>query len=343
MWFDLKTDFLRERFRLELYFYTGIQHNFGMLDLHSSHNRTHFHLLESLCPVWCKTGLNLLQATVKQGIADQVPRLGAALAFYAMLSLMPMLALILLGLTALYGSTESGSDIHDSIAQFAGARQADAVQQILDPLLAAHPGNTGFLAAASNLVILFFGATGLFNQLQDVMNFLWRIPARKEKALNHMIRERLFSFLIIVSVGLILIASIAANAAIGFALRYATSIVPVFARIAELVTWLINFGFMALVFALAFKIIPDQKIRWGDVGWGALFTALLFSGGQFLIGFYLGHAHVMDGYGAAGSLVALLIWIYYSAQICFFGAEFTQIYAHRFGSRKEAAHSFPGS
>jgi len=287
------------------------------------------------CPAWCLASWRLLVETVTRGIKDRVPQLGAALAFYAMLSVMPMLVLLLSAAGFFYGAEESGGHIDQLVMHYFGARQAEVVQNLLS--MATQKQQVGTSLAIVNILILIFGASGVFTQLQDVLNYIWRTPARPGRAIIRMLKEHFLSFIMLLGTGLLMVTLVIASMILTAAINFATSLMPLFAKGVQSITLLANFGILTLVFAFTFKVIPAMKIAWCDVWIGAALASVLFGVGQFVIGFYLGHSGLIAGYGAAGSLVALLIWIYYSAQIYFFGAEFTYLYAHRFGSYKEIA------
>lgn len=283
-------------------------------------------------PVRLRPGFDLLKQTIQQGLADNVPRLGAALAFYGLLSLVPLFVLLLSAMGWLYGKEAAHEHINSILLQYISPQQAQDIQKLADS--ASQHAEIGVVPALLNFFILIFGASSVFNHLQDVLNFIWKTGERKETALLRAIRERLFSFAMMLGVALILIGLVIVNSIVVVAIRLTNELLPGTAKLAQVINLGVSFAVMTCVFACVFKVIPDRKIFWGDVFWGAVLTAFLFAAGQFAISLYLTHANIIAGYGAAGSIVALMLWIYYSAQIFFFGAEFTHIYASRLGSRK---------
>ena len=276
----------------------------------------------------------LITATLKQALSDDIPKLGAALAFYAMLSIVPMLVL-LVGLGSFfYGHEVARDQIHTIIIRFAGNQEADTVQNILDA--SQHYAQMSRGTAIFNIAILLYGASGVFNQLQDTLNLIWRAPPRKGTAFTIFVKENVFSYFIVFGVGLLLIVSVILNAALTVGIQYAVGLFPSLGKLAQFCNAIFGWIVMSGIYALAFRFIPNRKILWKDVWLGAALTALLSLVGQLAVGFYLGHSNLAAGYGAGGSLVALLIWLYYFAQIFFFGATFTQIYAERYGDAQSS-------
>ncbi len=300
------------------------------------------------------SGWSLLLTSAQRFSHDDIPRLGAALAFYAMLSLGPLLALVL----TITGSIFGRHAATDQIQQVFGHSIGDEGMNVLRTLSSAPllPDQIGIAGAAANLILLFVGATGIFNQIQHVFDLIWRSARPKPKTRQDMIfsliKERGVSFLMVLAIGLLLAFFAGASAFLSATIKFATGLLPQLAVGAQIANVLFSFGVMSLIFAVAFKIIPHAGMRWRDVWTGALLTAALFAAGQIGIGFYLAHTNLMSGYGAAGSLVALLIWFYYMAQIFFFGAEFTYMCADRSDSNQDknlaqaiahSATSNPGS
>jgi membrane protein len=196
---------------------------------------------------------------------------------------------------------------------------------------------TSLIAAALGIGALLFGATGVFIQLQDALNTMWEVSPKPNRGIMGMIRERFLSFAMVVGVGFLLLVSLVVSAGLAALEGYLVGLLPQMQLIMQIVSYLISFAVITLIFALVFKYVPDAEIDWRDVWWGAAFTALLFTLGQIGIGLYLGNTDFTAQYGTAGALVVILLWIYYSAMISFFGAEFTQVYANRYGSRVVAA------
>jgi membrane protein len=292
----------------------------------------------------------LFLQTIKKGFADDIPRLGAALAFYGILSIVPMLALLLWAAAPFYGTDVAGAQIYDLVRQFSGPEEAATIQNMLKA--SAHYAQTAGGMAVVNFAILFFGASGVFTEMQDGLNLIWKKSLKQKPTIVIVLKEHVVSLIMVVAIAFLLIVSVLFDAALGMATRVATGIVPSLARLAQAGNLFATFCVMASVLSFTFKMLPDENIAWRDVWAGAVITGFLFTLGRFLIGFYLAHATVIAGYGEAGSLVALMIWAYYSAQLFFFGAEFTHLYAHRFGSlrqtedinaNREARHLSPES
>ena len=268
----------------------------------------------------------LLRLSAERTLADGIPSRGAALAFYAMLSITPMLVLLLKVTSFIYNRQAAGDQIQYLVTRFAGAQEADAVNSILTASSSQQGGVTLF-----SLVILLFGASGVFTQLQNTLNDIWKAPAEKRETLMAFAKEHFISFVAVVSAGLLFVLSMGLGTALAAFLHSATEMLPALAAAAEIFVVLSNFAVTAVIFACSLKFLPRVEVAWRAVWPGAALTALLFTLGQFLIGFYIGHTNLAAGFGAAGPMVALIVWIYYSAQIYFFGAEFTRVYAEREG------------
>ena len=279
-----------------------------------------------------KSGIDLVKATFGQWSADKAPRLGAALAFYSVLSMGPLLMLALSAAGLLFGHDAAQGKIVAQIQGVIGDQGARAIQDMLTE--AARKKTTGTVAAIIGLITLFVGASGVFGQLQDAMNTIWQVKLEKRGILS-LIQHRFLSFSMVLGTGFLLLTSLVLSSALAALDNYTSSFVTGFAVALHVLNAIISIGVISALFALIFKYMPDAKIAWRDVWIGAVLTAILFTVGKFAIGLYIGHSSFSSSYGAAGSLVVILVWIYYSAQILFFGAEFTQVYANRFGSRIE--------
>lgn len=252
--------------------------------------------------------------------ADYAPSMGAALAYYALFSIAPLL-LIVLGIAGFFfGQQAARGELFGVLAGLMGDDAARAVEGLLAH--ASRPAS-GIIAMAVGGLTLLFGASGVFNELQTDLDRIWRAPARAG-SLREMARTRLLGFALILIVALLLIASLAASTAIS---------VLADSWAAPLADAALSVALLTLGFALVYKIVPRARIGWRDVWLGAAVTAVLFVVGKFLIGLYLGRAAPASAFGAAGSLVVLMLWVYYSAQIFLLGAEFTRLYAHERGSR----------
>jgi membrane protein len=262
---------------------------------------------------------------------DKCPRLGAALAFYTLLSLAPML-LVVIGITGLVlGDARTAREqVVTQFRDLSGEQGAEAVGVMLDNTKS--PAG-GVLSTAIGVVVLVVGATGVFVQLQDSLNAVWNVPDRPSKGLGiwSLVKGHLLSFAAVCGLGFLLLVSLALGAGLSGLQGWLE------ARIGGGSWWLgwanslVSLLLAAVLFAFIFKVLPAAKVSWRSVWVGAGVTAALFTLGKYLIGEYLGRAAVGSSFGAAGSLVALLVWVYYSAQLLLLGAEFTQVYATRFG------------
>lgn len=260
---------------------------------------------------------------------DKAAQLGAALAFYSILSLAPLLIIAISVAGLVFGEEAARGEVSTQIEGMVGPQGAKAVESMLTN--ARRPA-AGTVAAVFGIVMLLVGASGVFGQLQDAMNTIWEVPPKKEAGIWGMVKSRFLSFTLVLGVGFLLLISLLLSAIISGASEYMNGIWPHLEPLWHLANALVSFVVVMLLFAMIFKFLPDTTVAWRDVWVGAALTALLFTVGKFLIGLYLGKSSIASAYGAAGSLVVLLVWIYYSAQILFFGAELTQVYARRHGS-----------
>jgi membrane protein len=273
----------------------------------------------------------LLKETLFEWYADRGSRLGAALAFYTLFSLAPLL-MISIAITALvFGREIAYTQLIQQIEVFIGLEGARVIQATIENT--SRP-STGIMATLIGLATMLFGATIVFNELQDALNVIWKVTSKPRRSMAiGLMWDRLLAFCIVVAVGLLLLLSIVANAVLNAMMQIFGDILP------RHVDWLrtANFVFalvtVTLLFIMVYKVLPDIEIGWVEVLVGAIVTAILFMLGKFLIELYLGYSTAASVYGAAASLVILLMWIYYSAQILYFGAEFTKVYAKYRGHR----------
>jgi membrane protein len=273
----------------------------------------------------------LLKETGFEWYADRGPRLGAALAFYTLFSLAPLLIIITAIAALAYGEDVAHAQIMRQIEELIGGEGAEAIRSIIEN--ASRP-SSGAVATLIGLATLLFGATVVFNELQDALNTIWDIPPKPERGMViGMIRDRFLSFTMVLSIGFLLLASMLANTILTAVVQNFGDLLPSRAYFLRLANFVLFLGIVTLLFAMIYKVLPDTTIAWSDVVIGAVATSLLFAIGKFLIGLYLVYSSVVSAYGAAGSLVVVLVWVYYSAQIFYFGAEFTKVYATRRGHR----------
>jgi membrane protein len=265
-------------------------------------------------------------------VDDHAQSMGAALAFYTIFSIAPLLLIVISVAGFFFGEDAARGEIYGQLHELLGSRGALAVQGLLE---SASRSTDSTLATVLGLLFLYIGATSVFAELQDALGRIWRAPQRpKSSGLWNLLRARLLSFGLILCIGFLLIVSLAFSAALAALSRWwdpASTGWLTFARVSQFGLGVVM---MTAVFAMIYKIMPRVPIDWRDVWVGAAVTSLLFIFGKYLIGAYIGHAAVTSSFGAAASLIVVLLWVYYSAQIFLFGAEFTWVYTHRHGSRK---------
>lgn len=277
----------------------------------------------------------LLRITAAEWWNDNTFRLAAAVAFYTIFSLAPVLVITVAvgGLVTDRGSDEVRAALVEEIARLVGDEGGDAVEQVLGS--AAIQANSP-LAALLGVVTVLIGSTFVFVELQAALNEIWDVkPAPTRSMIRGFLSDRLRSFGVALGVGFVLVVSLVMSAFLNSAEKRVDRILPGVVPVWQSLNALVSLLLVALLFALVYKYLPDVKIRWTDVAIGSLVTAALFSVGKYLIGVYLGRMAFGSVFGSAGSFVVFLVWIYYSALICFFGAEFTHVYARRYGSHIE--------
>ena len=254
---------------------------------------------------------------------------GAALAFYTLFSMTPILMLSIVVAGSVFGADAAQGEIVAQVQGLVGPNGAKAIQALL---AAARDPASGLVATLVASVLLLVGASSVFAELKDSLDELWGIAKPRQSAFSVFLRTRLLSFGMVLALAFLLLVSLIVSAVLAMLERYAGGVLGSFAAVLATFTTLISSGVIACMFAIIYKTLPDAPLTWRDVWIGAAFTAGLFSLGKYVIGFYLGNSGVASSFGAAGSLIALLLWVYYSAQIFFLGAEFTRQYALWFGS-----------
>src|ERR1043166_1572596 len=273
-----------------------------------------------------KVIVDLFQRTATEWIADDAPQLGAALAYYSVFSPAPMVMLIIAIIGVLFRDDPAGawSRITEQMSYFLDKSAITMVEQI------AHQVSTpakSAIGGAIGFALALFGASGVFGQLQNALNIIWGVKAKPGRGIWVFVRSRFLSFALIAGIGFLLLVSLVIEAAIKGFSHYLQSFLPGALTIIVPIYLFFDFVVVAALFAMIFKVLPNAIIRWRDVWIGALLTALLFLLGKWALGIYLGSGAAASAYGAASSLITLLLWIYYSSQILLFGAEFTQVYA----------------
>ena len=263
---------------------------------------------------------------------DYAPSMGAALAYYTLFSIAPLVLIVVSVAGLAFGEDAARRQIFDELRGLMGDQGAMAVQGLLQSV---SKPREGIVSTVVGVVVMLVGATTVLSELQNSLDRIWRAPAPQRSGLWLLLRSRLLSFGMILGIGFLLIVSLIASAALT---ALGTWWAPVFggwARVGEAANFILSFVLVTAMFALIYKTMPRVHIHWRDVWIGAAVTALLFTIGKSLIGLYIGKSGFASGFGAAGSLVVLLFWMYYSAQIFLLGAEFTAVYAHTFGSRRD--------
>jgi membrane protein len=259
---------------------------------------------------------------------DKASLLAAALAYYTVFSITPLLVIAIAIVGAVFGQEAARGEIIAQINDLVGSEGAQAIEMALAN---ANQPQLGSIASLISVVVLLIGASGVFAQLQEALNTVWNITVKPNVGLWNFIQKRLLSFGMVLAIGFLLLVSLIISAILSGISKLEFNILPGLTIFWQLLNFLVSLGFITVLFALIYKYLPDVKIRWRDVWVGAAITALLFSLGKYLIGLYLGQGSLGSTYGAAGSLIVFLAWVFYSAQILLFGAELTEVYARRYG------------
>ncbi len=272
----------------------------------------------------------VLKETFNQWWDDNVSRLSAALAYYTLFSLAPLVMIAVAVAGLVFGREAASGELYAQIQRLAGSEGARAVQSIVE---SANKPGTGVTAIAAGVVTLLAGASGAFVALQDALNTIWGVrPRPEESSLRGFVRARLLLFAMVLGIGFLLLVSLVITAALAFLGKYMATLLPLPSAVFHGLNVAVSLAVITTLFALIFKVLPDAQFPWREVWVGAAMTAALFIAGELLIGLYLGRGSVGSTFGAAASLVVVLVWVYYSAQVLLFGAEFTQVYVNKFGS-----------
>lgn len=281
--------------------------------------------------------VSLFKQTFSEWQEDKVPVFAAALSYYTVFALAPLLIIVISLLGLFFGQGQAQAQLVTQLQSLFGPEVADTVQGMIEAR-AQQGGNV--LGTIVGFVVLLFGATGVFAQLQNALNAIWEVKPAPGAGIWHLVKVRLLSLGMILTLGFLLLVSLVISAVLAALNGAFSGDLPGADLLWQVANTVVSLAVITLLFALMFKYLPDARIRWRDVWIGAVFTALLFTLGKFLLGLYLGNSGVASAYGAAGSLVLLLLWVFYSAQIVLFGGEFTQVYAKRRGGGVEpAAHA----
>ncbi|MBY4898603.1 YihY/virulence factor BrkB family protein [Cupriavidus sp. AU9028] len=272
----------------------------------------------------------LLRDTVSNWSDDYAPSMGAAIAYYTVFSVAPLLLIVISVAGIVFGAEAAQGAVVSQLEGFVGTEGARAIE---DMLVAVSKPETSAVMTVVGFFTLLVGATTVFAELQSALDRIWRVPERhKSSGVWSLLRARVLSFGMILGIGFLLIVSLLASAGLAALSRAWSPLFGEGAIVAHIVDLVVSLAVVTTVFAMIYKIMPRANVRWPDVWLGAFVTALLFTIGKVAIGLYIGKSGVASGYGAAGSLVVLLLWVYYASQIFLLGAEFTWLYAHRFGS-----------
>ena|SRR5579884_107532 len=279
----------------------------------------------------------VVQSAMSEWVDDKAPRLGAALAFYSALSLAPLLMVVLAVAGLAYGKQAAEGRLVWQIRDMVGGEGAKAIQAVIS---AAHKPASGIIATTVGLATLFFSASSAFVELTDALNTIWRVPVSARQSniasLFAIIKNRGLAFVMVLGAGFLLLSLLIVSTWITAVETFFRDLLPMPAGALDAVNLLLSFLVMTFIFAMIYKVLPDVRLQWGDVAVGAAITSLLFTIGKYLIGLYLRTSTVASSYGAAGSFLVVLLWVYYSAQVFFLGAEFTKVYTRQYGSHFRA-------
>ena len=298
---------------------------------------------------WCDIKA-LLTDSLGDWTRHKAPRLGASLAFYTLLSLTPLLLVVVSIVGLAFGQQAAQRDIIQQVQSLVGTQGAKAVSVLLE---GSRNTTHGIITTIIGLVTLLFGASGVLIELRDALNTIWEVPTPELTGIHKItsfVRERVFSFALVLAIGFLLVVSLAVTAWISALGALSASVLPALEAVLHVFNSLVSFIVVTGLFAAIYKVMPDVRIEWRDVILGGAVTSLLFTVGKLMLGLYLGKASFASSYGAAASIVVLVVWVYYSSQIFFFGAEFTKTFATRYGSQpnqhpegmiKDAANQAP--
>jgi membrane protein len=273
-----------------------------------------------------------LQAVVEAFVADDALSRGASISFYTVTSIGPVLFIVVAIAGLAFGEDAARGAVSDQLNGLMGRETADMVQKAIQ---SASGKSTGIIASAIGIIMLVITASGVFGEMQSALNAIWKAEPRGS-TISQLVRARAVSLGLVAALGFLLLVSLVVSAFLSAFASYINTRLPFGALVLQLLNFVISFALMSVLFAAIYKVLPDVELAWRDVLFGAVVTALLFNLGKFLIGLYLAHSAVASSYGAAGALIVVLMWIYYSAQIFLLGAEFTKIHASRRGTQAAA-------
>jgi membrane protein len=282
-------------------------------------------ILMRICPMRFHRWVSLCETAVYSWLEDRAPTMGAAIAYYTVFSLAPMLVMVIAIAGLAFGQKAAEGALFDGLADLVGPESAGAVQAMLR---SASSTRTGILATVVGFGTLIIGATAVFSELQSALNVIWKAPASGGLGVwHHLLKSRLLSLSVVLVIGFLLLVSLVISTALAVFSDYLDWILPGFATILHVIHLTLSFGFTTVLFAMMFKILPDNPVEWEEVWLGGAVAALLFTVGKHLISFYIGSSNMASIYGAAGALIIVLVWVFYSAQIFLLGAEFAKAYS----------------
>lgn len=278
--------------------------------------------------------LAISKAAFNAWIDDHAPSMGAALAYYTLFSIAPLLLIVISVAGIWFGPEAARGEIFGQLSGLVGAAGASTIQDLLQSV---NKPADGVAATGIGIVLMLVGATTVFAELQDSLDRIWRAPVRVGSGLWSLLRTRLLSFGLILGIGFLLVVSLLLGAGLSAIQAWWTPRMVGWELMLAIANQVVSFTLVTLMFAMIYKLMPRARVEWRDVAVGSFATSTLFAWGKWMIGLYIGGSGVSSGFGAAGSLVAVLVWVYFSAQIFLLGAEFTWVYAHTLGSRRHQA------
>jgi membrane protein len=284
-------------------------------------------------PIWLQRWVSLCTKAIYAWLDDRAPTMGAAIAYYTVFSLAPMLVMVIAVAGLAFGQQAAEGALFGELADLVGPESAAAVQAMLR---SASGTWSGIFATAVGIGTLIIAATAVLGELQSALNLIWKAPPSGGLGLWHLVKSRLLSLSVILVIGFLLLVSLVISTALAAFSDYLDWILPGLATILHIVHLTLSFGFTTVLFAMMFKILPDHAVEWEEVWLGAAIAALLFTVGKNLISLYIGSSNMASAYGAAGALIIVLVWVYYSAQILLLGAEFSKAYSDQRRALRES-------
>src|SRR3984893_13908438 len=292
--------------------------------------------LMRICPPWLQGWVGLCEKAVYRWLDDRAPTMGAAIAYYTVFSLAPILVMVIAVAGLAFGQQAAEGALFGELADLIGGESAVAVQAMLR---SASSTRSGIFATAVGMGTLIIAATAVLGELQSALNLIWKAPPRGGLGLWHLIKSRLVSLSVILVIGFLLLVSLVISTALAAFSDYLDWILPGLATMLHIVHLTLSIAFTTVLFAMMFKILPDKAVEWREVWLGAAVAALLFTVGKHLISLYIGSSNIASTYGAAGALIIILVWVYYSVQILLLGAEFAKAYTDQRQAVRKLQHA----